>query len=586
MKQVEIIVKKNVPCTMRDGTVLYADVYRPNSTGQFPVLLTRLPYSKDLPLYSHRYLDTHRLVENGFVVIIQDVRGRFKSEGEFQPFSQEANDGYDTVEWAASLSYSSGKVGMFGLSYYGYTQLLAAEKKPPHLVAIFPAMTLNDQRNGTVYRNGAFALGLFETWTLESILPDLLKRKFEKSVDMTSAVRELADSLNNIEDWYSYAPINDWPPLKVLEEDNFFFEHLKRPIEDESYWQDSSIADKYDRLQLPAYHMGGWYDCFIGPTLENYVEMNKVNDQSSNKQKLIVGPWGHGHFSSIQGERSFGVHASGEWMNLEEDMTNLHIRWFDHWLKGVSNGIEKEPPVKIFVMGINEWRNEMEWPLERTEYTSYYLHSMGKANTKTGDGCLRKGMQAEDTADSYIYDPKKPVPTKGGATLFSGPLTMGPYDQSVIEKRNDVLVYTSDPLQEALEVTGPVKVKLFASTDAVDTDFTAKLVDESPDGTAIILTEGIVNAKYRNGNQAEKELRGEIVEYEINLWATSNVFLPGHRILLEVSSSSFPQYAPNPNTGKSMIESSETKTARQTIYHSQEFPSHILLPIIPTRKNS
>ncbi|MCP1491452.1 putative CocE/NonD family hydrolase [Peribacillus frigoritolerans] len=582
MKKVEIVVEKNVPCTMRDGTVLYADVYRPNSPGQFPVLLTRLPYSKDLPLYSHRYLDTNRLVENGFAVIIQDVRGRFQSEGEFKPFSQEADDGYDTVEWAASLSYSTGKVGMFGLSYYGYTQLLAAEKKPPHLIAIFPAMTLNDQRNGTVYRNGAFALGLFETWTLESIVPDLLKRRYEKNKERTSAFRKLADSLNNIEELYAYAPINDWPPLKVLDEDNFFFEHLNHPIEDETYWQNSSITEKFARIQLPAFHLGGWYDCFIGPTLENYVEMNKVNGQQSNTQKLIIGPWSHGLFSSVQGERSFGVHASGDWINLEEDITALHIRWFNRWLKGIDNGIEKEPPVKIFVMGINVWRDEMEWPLERTEYTSYYLHSNGKANTKTGDGRLSRNEQEGEKTDSYIYDPQNPVPTKGGATLFSGPLTMGPYDQSEIEKRNDVLVYASEQLKEALEVTGPVKVKLFASTDAADTDFTAKLVDESPDGTAIILTEGIVNAKYRNGHRAEKELKGETVEYEIDLWATSNVFLPGHRILLEISSSSFPHYAPNPNTGKSMIESSETKTARQTIYHSREFPSHILLPIIPT----
>lgn len=577
-----IIVEKNVPCTMRDGTILYADIYRPDKEGEFPVLLTRLPYSKDLPHYSHRYLDTHRLVLNGFVVIIQDVRGRFQSEGEFRPFVHEADDGYDTVEWAASLPYSTGKVGMFGMSYYGYTQLLAAAKMPPHLAAIFPAMTLNDLRNGPVYRNGAFSLGLFETLVLESFAPDLLKRNDKDSGKRNDAIRQLADALNKIDDWYAFAPINEWPPLKELDVAPFFFDDLNHPVDDEAYWKKTSIAHQYEKLKLPAFHIGGWYDCFIGPTLENYMEMTKVNRQAENKQKLIVGPWGHGSFSSIQGERSFGPHASGDWINLEEDLTGLHIRWFTYWLKGIGTGIEVEPPVKIFVMGINEWRDEMEWPIARAEYKRFYLHSGGKANTKAGDGCLSQIKPEDEPVDSFTYDPENPVPAKGGGTLFCGPLTMGPFDQSEIQIREDVLVYASEPLNEPLEVTGPVKVKLWAATDAKDTDFTAKLVDTGPDGKAFILTEGIVRAKYRNGHQAEKELYEKIVEYEIDLWATSNVFLPGHRIVLEISSSRFPQYAPNPNTGNSMIESDETKKARQMIFHNKQFPSYLLLPIIPS----
>jgi len=581
MEQGGIIVEKNIPCKMKDGTILYADIYRPKEKGRFPVLLTRLPYGKDLPFYSHRYLDTNRLVEKGFIVIIQDVRGRFQSEGDFHSFNQEAEDGYDTVEWAASLSYSTGKVGMFGLSYYGYTQLLAATKKPPHLTAIFPAMTLNDQRNGIIYRNGVFALGLFETWILESILPNWLKRNYKNQKKQSEMLRTLADSLNQINNWFAYAPINTLPPIKALGEVNFFFEPLSHPIEDDDYWRGSSLVDKYEDLQLPAYHLAGWYDCFLGPTLENYVEMAKVNNQKGNKQKLIIGPWGHGSFSSIQGERSFGVHASGEWINLEEDITDLHIRWFNYWLKGIETNIGKEPPVKIFVMGINEWRDEMEWPLARTVYTEYYLHSDGNANTNNGDGRLTTVKPADEKSDSFIFDPKKPVPSKGGGTLFAGPLTMGPLNQSEIEQRQDILIYTSEPLTEALEVTGQVKVKLWASTEAKDTDFTAKLVDTAPNGNAFILSEGIVNAKYRNGYLPEEELNGEIVEYEIDLWSTSNVFLPGHRITLEISSSSFPQYAPNRNTGYSVIVSSETKKVCQTIFHNAQFASRLILPVIP-----
>ncbi|MDQ6595569.1 CocE/NonD family hydrolase [Bacillus salipaludis] len=580
MKPIQILVEKNVPCEMRDGVILYADIYRPNEEGTFPVLLTRLPYSKDLPHYSHRYLDTNRLVENGFVVIIQDVRGRFQSEGEFQSFRQEANDGYDTVEWAASLPFSTGKVGMFGMSYYGYTQLMAATKRPPHLAAIFPAMTLNDQRNGASYRNGVYQPGFTETWTLESIAPDLLMRKYGEPKKRADALRSLADQLNKLDELYQFAPVNQWLPLKELKVAEFFFEELEHPIEDDDYWKESSIIDKYEDLQIPAYHLGGWYDCFIGPTLTNYSEMTKTGKH----QKLIVGPWGHGYFASIQGECSFGVHASGDWIDLGGNITDLHIRWFNHWLKGIDIGLEAEPPVRIFVMGINEWRDEWEWPLARTQYTNFYLHSSGKANTKNGDGELSLMCPVDEAFDSYLYDPKNPVPTKGGSTLFAGPLTMGPFDQREIEEREDVLVYSTEPLTEAIEVTGQVKVKLWASTDAKDTDFTAKLVDTAPDGKALILTEGIVNAKYRNGFQPEKELTGEVVEYEIDLWATSNVFLQGHRITLEISSSSSPHYLPNPNTGNSLVESKQTRTAKQTIFHNEQYPSKLILPVVPVDK--
>ncbi len=576
MKQTKILVEKNVPCKMRDGVVLYADIYRPDKEGKFPILLTRHPYGKDLPLYSYRYLDTNRLVENGFVVINQDVRGRFHSEGEFYPWKYEANDGYDTVEWAASLPYSTGKIGMFGMSYYGYTQLLAAIKKPPHLAAIFPAMTLNEQRNDFVYHNGVFQTGGFETWTLESIVADLLRRKIKDPTEKKEAIRKLADNLNKMEELYHFIPYNEWPPLKELNVADYYFDQISHAPEDEDYWKEANIADKYMDLQIPAFHLSGWYDCFTGPTLMNYEEMKKTGQP----QKLIVGPWGHGYFASVQGECSYGVHASGDWIDLEEDITDLHIRWFNHWLKGTDNGIETEAPVKIFIMGINKWRNEMEWPLKRTQYTNIYLHSSGKANTRTGNGSLSMNFPEAEMSDTFIYDPENPVPSKGGGTLFIGVQTAGPLDQGRIEDREDVLVYTTEPLTEAMEVTGPIKVKLWALTDAKDTDFTAKLVDTYPEGRAIILTQGITNAKYRNGNQPEKELNGEIVEYEIDLWATSNVFMPGHRITLEISSSCFPQYAPNPNTGKSLIDSKKAVKAQQVIFHNEKYPSHMILPMI------
>ncbi len=564
----EVLLEKNIPCTMRDGTVLYADVYRPNTDEKYPVLLTRLPYNKDSPFYSHRYLDTNRLVRNGYVVIIQDVRGRFNSEGEFYPMKYEAEDGYDTVEWAAKLPYSTGEVGMFGMSYYGYTQLLAAKEQPPSLQAIFPTMTLNGRSS-----EGPFLLASSESLALESFAPDLLKRKYKNDPETyNEMMKNFITYYNNIEEWYDYAPVKEWPPLKELGVTDFFFEMLNGTESDEP--SAISIFDKYDQIEVPAYHIAGWYDNLLEPTIENYNELTKQapNEKARNNQKLLIGPWSHGFFDSVIGERFFGIHASEDWIDQKEDLTDLHLRWFDHWLKGKDTLPENEAPIKIFVMGINEWRDEHEWPLARTTYEPLYLHSEGKANTRFGNGKLSFEKPENQPTDEYVYDPKNPVPTHGGGTLFSGANAAGPLDQQKIQEREDVLVYTSERLNEPLEVTGPIKVKLWARTDAPSTDFTAKLIDVQPDGTAYNLTDGIIRTKPNNQN--------EVTEYEINLWPTSNVFLPEHKIRLEISSSNYPRYDANLNTGKTMLDSKDSVKANQAIYHQEEFASQIILPII------
>ncbi|MFJ7975984.1 CocE/NonD family hydrolase [Peribacillus sp. JNUCC 23] len=581
MTIVQILLEKDVPCTLRDGTVLYADIYRPNKEGTFPVLLTRLPYNKALPMYSHRYLDTNRMVQNGYVVIVQDVRGRFASEGDFVPFLHEAEDGYDTVEWAAKLSFSNGKVGMFGLSYYGFTQLLAATERPPHLHAIAPAMTLYDWRENTVEKGGKFLVGSSETWALQSVAPDQISRKYKDPKKYAEMMGKMAEYDNRIEEWYHYKPIQDWPPLKELGVAGFFYD-LVGDTWSEDQWDRVNITNKYHNIEVPAYHIAGWYDNFLQATLQNYT---KLSDMVESDQKLIIGPWGHGLFSSVLGERSFGIHASGDWIDQKEDLTNLHIRWFDHWLKDKNSTVFEEAPIKLFVMGINKWRSENEWPLARTKYTPFYLHSEGGANTRFGDGRLRFEKPENEPVDTFVYDPANPVPSNGGATLFSGVNTLGPLDQREIEKRDDVLVYTSEPLERALEVTGPIKVKLWAKTDAQDTDFTAKLIDVMPDGRAYNLTDGIVRTTYRNGQKQEEAINDEVVQYEIDLWATSNVFLPGHQIRVEISSSNFPRFDVNFNNGTTMLEATKYQTANQTIYHNEEYPSHILLPVIPCIEN-
>jgi len=273
--------------------------------------------------------------------------------------------------------------------------------------------------------------------------------------------------------------------------------------------------------------------------------------------------------------------ASEHFINLKEDLTALHIRWFDYWLKGENTGVADDAPVSVFVMGINEWRNEQEWPLARTQYTPFYLRGNGQANSRFGDGRLHPEKPLDESPDQFTYNPENPVPTNGGGTLYDGIDIEGPRDQRNIEEREDILVYTSEPLEEALEVTGRITVHLWAKTDAKDTDFTAKLIDVAPDGTAYNLTDGIVRAQYRNGHHPELNVQDEIIEYEIDVWSTSNVFLPGHQIRVEISSSNYPRFDVNLNTGKSVLHSDEMVKANQTIYHDETYPSHIVLPVIP-----
>ncbi|MFD1039386.1 CocE/NonD family hydrolase [Virgibacillus byunsanensis] len=572
----QIIVDREVPCTVRDGVKLYANIYRPNDAGAYPVLLCRLPYNKNLSDFSHRYIDPIRTAINGFVVIIQDVRGRFASEGEFEPFVQESTDGYDTVEWAADLPYSNGKVGMFGLSYYGFTQLYASLEKPPSLKAIFPAMT------GSIYseafnKGGVFQFAAAETWILDSIAPDYLKRKQDTST-YAESMKEIISDLDQIEEWHDYKPINQWPPvMKHPELRELFTKHITKEHITETLSKEKLTSAN---LTIPAFHLAGWYDNFLGSTIMNYEDMKKTDDN----QKMIIGPWAHGMFHSEIGERSFGVNSSGSSIDGEDDLTSLHIKWFDYWLKHDHTSLSNnDDPVQIFVMGINQWRSEKEWPLNRAIMTPFYFHSDGHANTNLESGTLTTVPPAEKQTDQFIHDPENPVPTNGGGVLFYNGRNAGPRDQSEIETRNDVVVYTSQPMDTPLEVTGWIKVVLWAATDAPDTDFTAKLVDVDvlPDGTAYNLTEGIVRASFANKENEQENLKDKVVKYEIDLWATSNVFLPGHKIRIEIASSNYPWYDVNPNTGKTTLDTTVMVKATQTILHDSEHPSHVVLPVIP-----
>ena len=571
-------VETNIAVPMRDGTILYANIYRPEGAGPFPVILQRTPYDKTM---GARMLDPLRATASGYAVMIQDTRGRYASEGEFYAFKDDINDGYDTVEWAAAQPWSSGKVGMYGGSYVGATQWQAAKSCPPHLAAIVPRVTASNYHDGWTYQGGAFELGFNVSWTLSSLTLANLQAISSRREVSQSQREKLLHALDAMEDPFKFLPLKDLPHLKDGLAD-YFYDWLAHPDYDD-YWKHLSIEENHSKINVPAFNIGGWYDIFLGGTIGNFVGMREKGaaDDARRGQKLLIGPWQHGSSRGpgIAGDHYFGLGSD----QLAIDLDGAHLRWFDYWLKGINNGIMDEPPVKIFVMGDDVWREENEWPLARTQYVNHYLHSEGKANSLNGNGALSTQPPTEESPDVFLYNPMDPVPTRGGPLCCNAYFTAGgAYDQREIEARQDVLVYTTPPLERDTEVTGPILVTLWAATSERDTDFTAKLVDVCEDGCARNLTDGIIRARYRDSASAPSLVEpGKAYCYSIDLWATSNVFKAGHRIRVEISSSNFPRFDRNTNTGNRIAEDTECKAAIQTILHDSEHPSHITLPIVP-----
>ncbi len=572
-------IETNLSVPMRDGTILYADVYRPEAPGPFPVLLQRTPYDKSAPL-SMNMLDPLKAAKRGYAVVIQDTRGRYTSGGEFYAFKDDINDGYDTVEWAAAQPWSSGKVGMYGASYVGATQWLAAMARPPHLAAIVPNVTASNYHEGWTYQGGAFELGFNVSWTLLQLTLANLSN-ISTTKDVTPDRRQqLIEAVDSMETAFQSLPLQAFPPLKDGLAD-YFYDWLAHPDYD-GYWDNLCIEKHHPNLHVPAYNLGGWYDIFLGGTIRNFLGMREKSATADSRrgQRLLIGPWQHGaRGTSLVGSQYFGIAADA----MAIDLDGEHFRWFDYWLKGIDNGIMEEPPVRIFVMGDNVWRDEQEWPLARAHAVNYYFHSRGKANSSHGDGALSTQPPNGEPPDVFLYNPMDPVPTQGGA-LCCNPYfaANGAFDQRQVEVRQDVLVYTTTPLVQDLEVTGPITVTLWAATSERDTDFTAKLVDVCEDGCARNLTDGIIRARYRDSSSEPSLLEpGKVYRYTIDLWATSNVFKKGHQIRVEVSSSNFPRFDRNTNTGNVIAEDRDGKPALQTIFHDAAHPSHITLPTVP-----
>jgi len=565
-------VERDVSVKMRDGVTLRGDIFRPDAEGKFPVLLQRTPYRRAIPWGYSVHFAQHA-ASRGYVVFIQDVRGRYTSDGNWYPFLHESEDGYDTIEWIAVQPFSDGRVGMFGGSYVGATQMLAAIAHPPHLAGICPVVTASNYHDGWTYQGGAFEQWFDESWT-SGLAQDTVAHQIERMPNLPEDVYMLPLT--------SY-PIFNTNPASVVNASAsvvapYFLDWLAHPAYDD-YWKRWSIEEHYADIRVPALHTGAWYDIFLGGSLRNYtgIKSGAATEEARKGQQLLVIVGGHAGGGRKIGEVDFGPEAE----KVNEDETTL--RWYDFLFKGVQNEFATGKPVKIFVMGLNQWREEDDWPLARAKSTKYFLHSRGGANSSRGNGSLTTSAPASEPSDKFTYDPGKPVPTIGGPLCCdSSHLAPGPRDQRSLEDRDDVLIYSTPPLDRNLEVTGPVRFDFFASSSAVDTDFTAKLVDVSPDGSAINLTEGILRAKFRDSQEKATPLvPGQVYPLSINLWATSNVFRAGHRIRLEISSSNFPRFDRNLNTGESAATSAMWTIATNTILHDKAHPSALILCVVP-----
>ena len=557
----QVIVQNNVRVKMRDNVSLAADIYRPKSEGKFPVLLERTPYNR-----KGNFGMAYGLASRGYVVVLQDTRGRFDSGGEFYPFRYESQDGYDTVEWAAALAYSNGQVGMFGGSYVGATQMLAAMAKPPHLVAIFPYITASEYYDGWTYQNGVLMQWFASSWST-GLTVDTLRRK--------------AGELSRPKQWVEQLPVEKYALLDLPQVTSlapYYRDWLEHERSD-AYWKQWKVSDHYPEMTVKGLHAGGWHDLFLKGSIKNYTGLREAaaTPDARNGQRLLVGPWAHAA-TSPEGKIGDVVFGKSAVLNMEQTA----LRWFDYALKGVQNEYATAPPVRIFVMGENAWRAENEFPLARTRYTKYFLHSNRGANSLAGDGVLNLTPPKDERPDVYQYDPAHPVPTIGGRLCCGEAIPPGPFDQRANESRPDVLVFSTPTLEKDVEVTGFIAVELYASTSAPDTDFTALLVDVEPNGYARFLTDGIVRARYHNSTETPEEIiAGKVYKYTIDLWATSNLFKAGHKIRLYISSSNFPRFNRNLNTGEPMLGATRMTTAKQTIHHDAKYPSAVTLPVIP-----
>jgi uncharacterized protein len=544
------VVERNVAVKMRDGVTLRADVYHPKAPGKFPVILQRTPYNRAMPTSFGL-----KAASMGYVGIVQDCRGRYASDGDWYPLVHEYEDGYDSIEWAAALPYSNGKVGIFGGSYGAFTVLMAVLSHPPHLAG-FVSIEAGPGPYEFFYRGGAFQKWLAESWTANALALDTLERLTRKRNDVAKWSRDLPS--------FTF-PVFDPAPARSVAP--YFFDWLEHPAYDD-YWIRSAFDSRYAGVTAPGVHVGGWYDVFAAgpPRTFNGMRNGATTPRARDGQHLIMGPWSHGPLLSRAGDIDFGADAQFK-------VDDFGFEWFDYFLRDARTGLERQKPVRIYVMGERKWRDEDEWPLRRARESPFYLHS---------SRLLSSARPTENGAfDEYVYDPADPVPTTGGG-LCCGALKAGAVDQKGIEQRRDVLVFSSVPFETETEITGPVRLDLFVSSSAVDTDFVATLIDVWPNGFSQNLTDGVQRARYRLSRERAQFLKpNELVPLTIDMLATSNVFLPGHKLRVDITSSNYPRYDRNPNTEENPAVATRFVKATNRIYHDAAHPSALVVSVVP-----
>lgn len=544
--QAPIVEQLHVAVAMRDGVRLSANVFFRGKRGRLPAILVRTPYGKGAGINANY----RAFVEHGYAVVIEDVRGRYESEGVFDPLRQEGVDGEDTLNWVARQPWCNGKIGMMGGSYLGIVQWKAALRNNQHLKAIFPVVSGYDEYRDRFYSaGGAFKPGNRLLWMSENLKVPDYHPDFSKFV--------------------LHLPLRTSDVAATGRVSDMFRDAVSHPAFD-AFWKSISTREQIDKVRIPVFSVGGWYDNFVQSDLEAFAAVHALNGQN----RVLVGPWPHNMSSKFAGV-DFGPEA-------DVAVRALQFDWFDHWLMGRETPLDRRPPVKLFVMGANRWREEAAWPPPEARERTWYLESNGGANTMAGDGVLADKPAHRGPEDGYVFDPRDPVPTRGGPVCCNPRVfPWGPIDQRPVERRRDVLVYTTRPLKRAVEAIGPVRVVLYVSTTAPDTDFTAKLIDVFPDGTARNLADGILRLRYRNSvEHAESAIPGEVYRVTVDAGVTANAFLKGHRIRVEISSSNFPRFDRNSNTGGTIGAETRFVPAAQTIYHDRQRPSFLSLMVV------
>ena len=553
-----IIVEQDVPIPMRDGVILRANVFRPEAPGRYPGLLMRTPYGKPVG-------GQERLVRAGYAVVTQDSRGRYASDGTYVPFTVpdngEAEDGFDSVEWLAQQPWCNSRVGTFGTSYPAWMQWQLAKLRPPHLVAMCACSIPLEMTD--VDWSGGFKPGRRVQWWFTGMAPDLRRRHGLPPPHTPEEARRIWNEVEHAR-WLGFLPWAELPrylPPGLAE-------HVKAWFRNPAIraWGFDGI---HSEVGVPNLDFTGWYDHCNGTMLHLAAMQRTGRTETARKgTRLVIGPWNHpGIGQRTVGDVDFGPQA-------ELDRTDMMIRWFDHWLKGHDNGVDREMPVRYFVMGANKWRSAGTWPPEDGADTVYHLSSRGDARGVDATGLLTGDVPSDEPCDTFTYDAKDPVPTLWTEALFTVPS-----DRRILENRQDILYYRTPPLQEGAEVVGYPEMVLFASSSAPDTDFFARLVDEHPDGPAFEVCYGMVRARHRRSLDHEDLLTpDEVTEFHIRLGPTGIRFLKGHRIRLEITSSDFPNHDRNHNTGRNDLTDNELGIAHQKVFHSPPYPSRLILP--------